>query len=59
MGNDRHVPNVLRIVHETTDLAVNQYAVPDTLSLYRAGQIMWKDTYLFDREAGRQLAKVH
>ena len=58
MGNDGHVPNVLRVVHETTDLCASQYSILPLLpiSMCCAGRCV-RGTYLLDGEAAILLAK--
>ena len=62
MGNNGHVPNVLRVVHETTDLAAQSVFHPTHChaSQYRRamrGRCV-RTTYLLDREAVMLLAIV-
>jgi hypothetical protein len=37
VGNDGHVPNVLRVVHETTDLAAQSVSMPPMLLISTCG----------------------
>lgn len=48
VGNDGHVTNVLRVVHETTDLFSMLAAIP--MCVYRL-LLAVLDAYLFDGEA--------
>lgn len=61
VSNNGHVPNVLRIVHETTDLALQsvshaESSCPSSLAQCGATSVLWAcvgvcATYLLDREA--------
>jgi hypothetical protein len=52
VGNDGHVPNVLRVVHETTDLSAQSVSQPSfpPMSTCGAGPCV-RGTYLLDGEA--------
>lgn len=56
MGNDGHVPNVLRVVHEITDLAAQLVPILCLANIVAGCVRCVRGTYLLDREAGRRLA---
>jgi hypothetical protein len=58
VGNDGHVPNVLRVVHETTDLSAQSVFQPSFLPMSTCGAgPCVRATYLLDGEAAMLLAR--
>jgi hypothetical protein len=60
VGNDGHVTDVRRVVHETTDLMAQLASFPSSLlaNIVGCGGRCVRGTYLLDCEAGTLLASM-